>query len=260
VSDKHEPVKTARAGEEQPAVRTTIVGGRPPGSGKGVGDVPRGMEVLVKKAAVDAAFREVLLNERAAAADRLGLKLEAAEAAMLAAIPAKQLEQVVAGTRVNPHLRNVFMGYTAAVMLAALGASTARATDDQPRSTGINPDMPMAGVDAEEVNGFALYWDPTAPDDAAYITGYVTDPQGQSRAGAAVAIEGTELGTETNDEGYYSLGPVAPGTYVVTCELSDYELGRAADVPAKVKCMTRVDFTLAWVGEKCGGARPDDPE
>jgi len=37
---------------EQPAVRTTIVGGRPPGSGKGIGSVPRGIEVLVKKTAV----------------------------------------------------------------------------------------------------------------------------------------------------------------------------------------------------------------
>jgi|GEM_PF-1218437 len=37
---------------EQPAVRTTIVGERPPGPGKGVGSVPRGIKVLVKKAAV----------------------------------------------------------------------------------------------------------------------------------------------------------------------------------------------------------------
>jgi hypothetical protein len=37
---------------EQPAIRTTIVGWRPPGPGKDVGSVPRGIEVLVKKAAV----------------------------------------------------------------------------------------------------------------------------------------------------------------------------------------------------------------
>jgi hypothetical protein len=37
---------------------------------KVLGDIPRGIEVLVKKAAVDAAFREVLLRERAAAAGR----------------------------------------------------------------------------------------------------------------------------------------------------------------------------------------------
>ena len=35
--------------QEQEAVRTTIVGGRPPGSGKSVGNIPRGIEVLVKK-------------------------------------------------------------------------------------------------------------------------------------------------------------------------------------------------------------------
>ena len=46
---------------EQPAVRTTIVGGRPPGSGHGVGQIPRGIELLVKKASVDPEFRKLLL-------------------------------------------------------------------------------------------------------------------------------------------------------------------------------------------------------
>ncbi|MCP4231568.1 MAG: hypothetical protein GY771_15670, partial [bacterium] len=41
---------------EREAVRTTIVGGRPPGSGKSNGSIPRGIEVLVKKASVDAVF------------------------------------------------------------------------------------------------------------------------------------------------------------------------------------------------------------
>lgn len=260
MSDKRELIKMARAGEEQPAVRTTIVGGRPPGSGQGVGDIPRGMEILVKKAAIDNAFREYLLTERAAAADRIGLKLEAAEAAMLAAIPAKQLEGVIAGTRVSPHLHNAFMGYTAAVMLAALGATAARAADDGPRFTGINPDMPMAGVMAETIEGYTVYYDPAVAEDSAFITGHVWDPQGQPRAGAVVAVEGTMLGTETNAEGYYSLGPLAPGTFVITCELSGYEPARAAAVPAKGHSSTALDFTLAWAPEPCGGARPDDPE
>ena len=55
--------------EEREAVRTTIVGGRPPGSGKEVGPIPRGIEVLVKKAAVDPAFKQILLEKRAKAAD-----------------------------------------------------------------------------------------------------------------------------------------------------------------------------------------------
>ena len=54
--------------DEQDAVRTTIVGGRPPGSGKPLGPIPRGLEVLVKKAAVDAEFRQLLL-ERELSAD-----------------------------------------------------------------------------------------------------------------------------------------------------------------------------------------------
>ncbi|GAG42054.1 unnamed protein product, partial [marine sediment metagenome] len=53
---------------EQPAVRTTIVGGRPPGSGKTVGPIPRGIEVLIKKAAVDPGFKMLLLAKRDGAA------------------------------------------------------------------------------------------------------------------------------------------------------------------------------------------------
>ena len=46
---------------EMDAVKTTIVGGRPPGSGKSLPSIPRGIEVLVKKASVDKDFRKLLL-------------------------------------------------------------------------------------------------------------------------------------------------------------------------------------------------------
>ena len=61
--------------QEREAVRTTIVGGRPPGSGKSVGMIPRGVEVLLKKAAVDPLFRDLLLERRAGAAGEIGLGL-----------------------------------------------------------------------------------------------------------------------------------------------------------------------------------------
>ncbi len=64
-----------RTRAEQPAVRTTIVGSRPPGPGKGIGEIPRGIEVLVKKASVDRVFRAKLLTERASAAGDIGLEL-----------------------------------------------------------------------------------------------------------------------------------------------------------------------------------------
>jgi hypothetical protein len=76
---------------EKEAVRTTIVGGRPPGNGRSTGAVPRGIEVLVKKAAVDLEFRELLLEQRGGAAAAIGLELDPAEAAMLSAIPREQL-------------------------------------------------------------------------------------------------------------------------------------------------------------------------
>jgi hypothetical protein len=86
---------------EQPAVRTTIVGGRPPGSGRAVGDIPRGLEVLVKKAAVDPDFRRRLLAERAEVAQRIGLTLTPAEALMLATVPAEQLAAIIDQTHLS---------------------------------------------------------------------------------------------------------------------------------------------------------------
>ena len=63
---------------EQEAVRTTIVGGRPPGSGKTLGPIPRGIEVLVKKAAVDPSFKQTLMEKRAKAASGAGAREQAA--------------------------------------------------------------------------------------------------------------------------------------------------------------------------------------
>jgi hypothetical protein len=148
---KNDSVKMARPGEPE-AVRTTIVGGRPPGSGKGVRDVPRGVEVLIKKAAVDPAFKKILLKKRAAAAETIALKLEPAEAAMLDAVPEGQLEAIVANTKVSPKLRPAFLGYAAGVMVAALSAATSGCNDNptEPSVKGIRPDPPPGDVDAAE--------------------------------------------------------------------------------------------------------------
>ncbi|OQB78540.1 MAG: hypothetical protein BWX88_05179 [Planctomycetes bacterium ADurb.Bin126] len=109
--------------EEREAVRTTIVGGRPPGSGTSIGAIPRGIEVLVKKAAVDPAFRTLLLERRARSADAIALTLTPAEAAMLAAVPAEQLDAIIDAAVVPDSSRRAFMGAAAAAMLAALGVT-----------------------------------------------------------------------------------------------------------------------------------------
>jgi hypothetical protein len=128
-------------GGEKPAVKTTIVGGRPPGSGKDVGQIPRGIEVLVKKASVDPVFRRLLLDKRAKAADEIGLKLSPAEVSMLTAIPVAQLEAVIAAAKVEDHHRAIFMGKVAAVMLAALAVGAAVLCP----TLGIQPD-PSKGI------------------------------------------------------------------------------------------------------------------
>jgi hypothetical protein len=112
---------------EQETVRTTIVGGRPPGSGKPLGAIPRGIEVLVKKAAVDPEFKTLLLEKRAEAAREIGLPLDPAETMMLAATPREQLEAIINQTTVSPSLRPAFLGRAAAVMLVALGAGAVTA-------------------------------------------------------------------------------------------------------------------------------------
>jgi hypothetical protein len=126
---------------EQEAVRTTIVGGRPPGSGQPLGAIPRGLEVLIKKAAVDAEFRRRLLTGRAAAAAEIGLALDPAEAMMLAAAPAEQIEAIIARTSVPQEHRRAFLGQAAAAMAAALGIVTA--TGCEPQTKGIRPDRPV---------------------------------------------------------------------------------------------------------------------
>ena len=136
---------------EQEAVRTTIVGGRPPGSGQGVGEVPRGIEVLVKKASVDAEFKRLLLQRGAEAAAEIELQLDPAEAMMLTAAPTEQLEAIIAQTRVPQEHRRVFLGKAAAAMLAVLGIAVGGCgkeavkgvrPDDVTPTTGSQPDRP----------------------------------------------------------------------------------------------------------------------
>ena len=135
---------------EAEAVRTTIVGGRPPGSGRSNVLVPRGIEVLVKKASVDAAFRELLLSQRGKAAASIELELDPAETAMLDAIPREQLARIVDQTEVATELRPAFAGRLGAVMLAALG--TGLVTSSVAKPTGVLPDQPQGAASALEVS------------------------------------------------------------------------------------------------------------
>jgi hypothetical protein len=123
---------------EREAVRTTIVGGRPPGSGRNNMPVPHGIEVLVKKASVDPEFREALLEQRGAAAKAIALTLEPAEEAVLNTIPREQLLGIIGRTVVPVAQRRAFLGQVAVVMLAALGVGIA--------GCGREPELPQQHI------------------------------------------------------------------------------------------------------------------
>jgi hypothetical protein len=181
--------------EDHEAVRTTIVGGRPPGAGKRLGEIPRGIEVLVKKASVDAEFKQLLLDQRDAAAEAIGLKLDPAEVLMLRAAAAGQLEAVIAQTRVPAEHRRAFLGTAAAVMLAAIGVAApgcflgsrpdrpdeSESEDSRPDFTttrGMEPDLPpeLSPKSSDETDATESAPEPERPDRVPVTDGNRPDP------------------------------------------------------------------------------------
>jgi hypothetical protein len=111
--------------------------------------IPRGLEILIKKAAVDLQFRAALFENGEKAAAAIDLKLTSGEYAMLRAVPRAQMERIIASTQISEKTRPAFLTYSAAVMLAALGATVVTGCgDDAPVTKGIRPERvePTAGV------------------------------------------------------------------------------------------------------------------
>ncbi len=107
--------------------------------------VPRGIEVLLKKAAVDPEFRQLLMDQRGGAAAAIELELHPAEKDMLQSIPAEQLARLISQTVVPREQRRVFLGRAAAAMLVALGAIAVLPMCAPAKSRGIRPDRPGSG-------------------------------------------------------------------------------------------------------------------
>jgi hypothetical protein len=219
--------------DEQSAVRTTIVGGRPPSSGKGIGSVPRGIEVLVKKAAVDSEFKALLLAERSSAAAEIGLELSGTEAAMLDGVPKAQLKAIIANTTVNPKMRSAFTGRVAAVMLAALG-TTVVTFAEQVESGG-------AGVANAGNNTTVETGDELA---TGVITGNVTNDNGDPVRGALVTIKDVDFFATTDIDGNYEIENVPDGLYKVEASRVGFNTMVITGVPVVANVITNTDFVL----------------
>lgn len=137
-------------GDEAPAEsgssaspRTTIVGGRPPEPSVGLPPVPTGIERLLRLAAVDQAFRQVLVERRGAAAEAAGFELTPNEGAILSAIPANQLVAMAESLPAPAQPRRQFLQQAAASAVLALGgAALANCADCDP-TRGIRSDVPQ---------------------------------------------------------------------------------------------------------------------
>ncbi len=114
-----------------------------------------GIEVLLRKASVDSDFRQLLILSRALAAREIGLDLTPAEQGILSTVPEDDLLRMIEKIEVPAAHRTVFLGKTAAAMLAIVVGVGAIAGCG-PVCTGIRPkeetgeDRPEA---TEPVNG-----------------------------------------------------------------------------------------------------------
>lgn len=114
-------------------------------------DLPRNVELLLKKAAVDPPFRAQLLAQPAATAAAYGLQLSPSESALLAAASAEQLEAAIRALVVPPALHEALRHGTPAAAAAALEApgpswETIPCTGIRagpPTATGSRPEMPF---------------------------------------------------------------------------------------------------------------------
>lgn len=265
--DKSKPVSDQP--EEMPAVRTTIVGGRPPGSGKAVGNIPRGIEILVKKAAIDRSFRDKLLLLRSNAANLIELSLTTTEKAMLDSIPENQLISIINSTKVQPGLASAFMSYTAAIMLAALGctAPISKATnDDMNLEGGARPDLVDKPKPSTE---FWLDQNSDIKVKAGIITGTIATLDGRRMRGT-VYLNGkaydenlrqevnVSTSFESDSDGFFRLDPAPSGTFSVSAHCSGYITGYLSDVTIPIAGLASISIAVSPMAPP-GGCRPDNP-
>ncbi|PSQ71123.1 MAG: TonB-dependent receptor [Bacteroidetes bacterium QH_2_64_26] len=85
---------------------------------------------------------------------------------------------------------------------------------------------------------------PAAAQDGAALNGYVRDAEtGETLLQANVIIEGTSRGAATNNEGYYTIRDLAPGTYTVVVSYLGYQ-SRAKEVTLAAGETRRLDVEL----------------
>ena len=125
----------------------TIVGGRSR-SNRLVGNFPRGIEIMLKKAAVDPSFSQYLVQDPINAAGSIALDLKPVEINILTNTSKSVLEKMIASTRVPKQHVKTFRTATAAAMMVAVLCTTV--VMPAPASAGIE-DRPAQTIEQEEL-------------------------------------------------------------------------------------------------------------
>jgi len=141
-----------KSGGEGPRKRRTIVGGRPRGKDKPGTEIPRGVETLLKMAAIDPDFRRRLIQLRGTASKELGFKLTSSEAMILKSAPEDQLQAMIDAMPVSDDERSDLLSLAPQTglpsdpsLLTTLGIRP-EPTEKPPRpppTRGIRPDLPI---------------------------------------------------------------------------------------------------------------------
>lgn len=90
---------------------------------------------------------------------------------------------------------------------------------------------------------FSLTW--LAAQTTGKIKGVVKDDGGDPLPGAFVTIEGTTMGSQTDENGYYYIIGVRAGTYNLKCQFVGFQPAEKKGISVKVGLTATVDFKMA---------------
>jgi len=76
------------------------------------------------------------------------------------------------------------------------------------------------------------------------IKGMVKNEHGDPLPGTFITVEGTTMGTQADENGYYYIIGIRAGTYNLKCQFNGFKISSKKDIHVKVGLTATVDFKL----------------
>ncbi|MFH1434430.1 MAG: hypothetical protein ABIJ56_01820, partial [Pseudomonadota bacterium] len=193
-------------------VGKTIVGGRPLRRPKRILSIPVGIEKVLYKAAVDPAFKKLLVADRMKAVESESMGLSPSEVLIFRNVSDSALRTMIGRIRPKKHGRRKLMkAVAAAVVTLATGTASISCDEGLGTSDGISPDVPMDYSDIDVAGDMADIPDDLndtldVPDDGMDVVGDTADippdvadePDGEEADGEE--MDGEDLVEDTNGD------------------------------------------------------------